>query len=164
MGKYKLSILKLDLGSTSEDSSSSIDVDDSVFCESHFSLVQHEVHCGAQTSVWVPSQINVQGCCKSISTMAVLAYAYSDLYAQETKRKFRCSKTILCYCTKLWASLLFFTISHREYHKQSFFNLWFLSLTSFSEWCDVVRFIHKHFIDVIVSSSTCGFYITWPDA
>ena len=92
MGKYKLSILKLDLGSTSEDSSSSIDVDDSVFCESHFSLVQHEVHCGAQTSVWVPSQINVQGCCKSISTMAVLAYAYSDLYAQETKRKFRCSK------------------------------------------------------------------------
>ena len=76
MGKHKLSILKLDFGSTSEDSSSSME---SVFCESHFSLVQHEFHWGAQTSDWVPSQINVQGCCKSISTMAVLAYAYSEL-------------------------------------------------------------------------------------
>ena len=87
MGKYKLSILKLDLGSTSEDSSSSIDVDESVFCESHFSLVQHEVHWGAQTSVWVPSQINVQGCCKSISTMAVLVYAYSDLWFKKIRER-----------------------------------------------------------------------------
>ena len=81
MGKYKLLILKFDLGSTSEDSSfSTTEVDESVFSESQFSSVQQEVHWGAQTSVWLPSQINVQGCCKSISTMAVLAYAYSDLW------------------------------------------------------------------------------------
>ena len=53
---------------------------------------------------------------------------------------------------------------NREYHKRSFFDLTFFSLTSFSKWCDVIWFIHKHFIDIIVSSCTCGFYITWPHA
>ena len=147
MGKYKLLILKFDLGSTSEDSSSSTteSVDESVFSESQFSLVQHEVHWGAQTSVWLPSQINVQGCCKSISTMAILAYAYWELWFLHSY-----------HINSLQIHVL-------ECHKQSF-NFFIIDITPFSEWRDVIRFIHEHFIDIVVSPCTCRFYITRPNS